>query len=185
MEAKKDEKRTGLKTRLYRKRKAELERAAGGADEIAEDGDVGAVDADAAGIDGQAEHFCLFEIDAGVVEFGEAKTLRGQDAIEARGIHGTGRTMALPRTASDLVELLPVAFVPGLHFDFANLGFDPFALGDQLISTSLPPLAFCRSLATTCSLPPWMPEVPKRFTRRRAACRGEGGPSRKLAPTKP
>src|SRR5882762_8516078 len=95
--------------------KTNLERAAGGADEVAEDGDVGAVDTDAAGIDRQAELFGLFEIDTCVVEFGKAETLRGQNAIEARRIDGTGRTMPFPRTPRYLVELLPVAFVPGLH----------------------------------------------------------------------
>ena len=94
---------------------AELNRAAGGADEVAEDGDVGAVDTDAAGIDRQAELFGLFEIDTRVVQFGKAETLRGQNAIEARRIDGTGRTMPFPRTPRYLVELLPVAFVPGLH----------------------------------------------------------------------
>ncbi len=94
---------------------AELQRAAGGADEIAEDGDVGAVHTDAAGIDREAELFGLFEIDTCVVEFGKAETLRGQNAIEARRIDGTGRTMPFPRTPRYLVELLPVAFLPGLH----------------------------------------------------------------------
>src|SRR2546423_15466601 len=95
--------------------KTNLNRAAGGADEVAEDGDVGAVDADAAGIDRQAELFGLFEIDACVVEFGKAETLRGQNAIEARRIDGAGRTMAFPRTPRYLVGLLPGAVVPGLH----------------------------------------------------------------------
>ena len=94
---------------------AQLKRAAGGADEVAEDGDVGAVNANAAGIDREAELFGLFEIDTRVVEFREAETLRGQNAIEARRIDGTGRTMPFPRTPRYLVELLPVAFVPGLH----------------------------------------------------------------------
>ena len=95
--------------------KTSLERAAGGADEVAEDGDVGAVDTDAAGIDRQAELFGLFEIDTCVVEFRKAETLRGQNAIEACRIHRAGRTMPFPRTPRYLVELLPVAFVPGLH----------------------------------------------------------------------
>jgi len=61
--------------------KAELQRAAGGADEVAENGDVGAVDANAAGIHREAEPFGLFEIDSGVIQFGKAETLRGQNAI--------------------------------------------------------------------------------------------------------
>src|SRR5258706_386042 len=116
---------------------ADLNRAAGGADEVAEDGDVGAVDTDATCIDRQAELFGLFEIDTCVVQFGKAETLRGQNAIEARRIDGTGRTMTAPRTTSYLVELLPVAFLPGPHF--ANLRFVPSTLD--------------LSLPTTCTLP--------------------------------
>ena len=95
--------------------KTELERATGRADEVAEDGNIGAVDTNAAGIDGQAEPFGLFEIDICVVEFGKAKSLRGQDAIEAGRINRAGRTMTAPRTPRYLVELLPVAFLPGRH----------------------------------------------------------------------
>ena len=50
----KDGRRADLKIGHYIMMKTELERAAGGADEVAEDGDVGAVDTDAAGIDGKA-----------------------------------------------------------------------------------------------------------------------------------
>ena len=95
--------------------KTNLKRAAGGADEVAEDGDVGAVNANAAGIDREAELFGLFEIDTCVVEFRKAEPLRGQNAIEARRIDRTGRTMPFPRTPSYLVKLLPVAFMPSLH----------------------------------------------------------------------
>ena len=105
--------------------KTELEGAAGGADEIAEDGDVGAVDTDATGIYGKAEPFGLLEVDTCVVEFGEAETLCGQDAIEARGIDRAGRTMTAPRTPRYLVELLPVAFLPGRHALLLASGLKP------------------------------------------------------------
>lgn len=51
----------------HRTNELRLERAAGGAHKIAEDGDVGAVHADAASVHGKAEAFGLFEIHAGVV----------------------------------------------------------------------------------------------------------------------
>jgi hypothetical protein len=86
-----------------------------GTDEVAEDGDVGSIRADAASIHGETEFFGLFEIHAGIVKFGKTKSLRGQDAVQAGRIYGTGRTMAAPRTTSYLVELLPIAFVPSRH----------------------------------------------------------------------
>ena len=94
-----------------------LERAAGGAYEVAKDGDVGTVDTDAAGVHRETEFFGLFEIDTGIVEFGQAKTLRGQHAIQARGINRTGRAMTAPGASCYLVELLPIAFLPGGHGD--------------------------------------------------------------------
>lgn len=91
-----------------------LERA-GGADEVAEDGDVGAVDADATGIDGEAEAFGEVEIHSGIIEFGQTKTLRGRNAIESRRIHGAGRPVAAPGAASKFIKLPPIAFLPGAH----------------------------------------------------------------------
>lgn len=92
-----------------------LERLARGADEIAEDGDVGAIGADAAGVNGKTEALGEIEINAGVIEFGKTETLRGQNAVQARGIDRARRTMALPGTASQLIKLLPIAFVPRGH----------------------------------------------------------------------
>src|SRR5579863_179927 len=93
----------------------ELQAVPGGADEVAEDGDVGAVDADAACIYGEAEAFCEIEVHAGVIEFGKTETLSRRNAIEARRIDGAGRPVTAPRAASDFVKLLPVAFLPGGH----------------------------------------------------------------------
>jgi hypothetical protein len=89
--------------------------AVGGADEVAEDGYIGSICTDAAGIHREAEFFGLFEIHAGIVKFRQTETLRGQDAVEARRIYRTGRTMTAPWTSSYLVELLPIAFVPRSH----------------------------------------------------------------------
>jgi hypothetical protein len=60
----------------------------------------------------------LFEIHSGIVEFGQTKTLRGQNAVQARRIDGAGRTMTAPGAARYLVELLPIAFVPSGHASF-------------------------------------------------------------------
>jgi len=87
----------------------------GGADEVAEDGNIGAVGADAAGVNGETELFGLFEINPCVVEFGKAETLRGQNAIQTRRINRTRRAMTAPRATSYLVELLPIAFLPSGH----------------------------------------------------------------------
>jgi hypothetical protein len=92
-----------------------LKRLARGTDEIAEYSDVGAIGADAASIHGQAEVLGKFEIDTGIIEFREAEARSGEHAVEARRINGAWRPMALPRTARQLVELLPIAFVPGIH----------------------------------------------------------------------
>ena len=96
----------------------ELQRLAGRADEIAQDGDVGAVGADAAGIHRQAEALGEVEINAGIVKFRQAKTLRRQDAVYARGVHRPRGTVTLPRAARQFVKLLPIAFVPSRHSIF-------------------------------------------------------------------
>ena len=88
-----------------------------GADEFAQDRDVGAVDTDAASIDGEAETFGEIEIDAGVIEFRKAVTLRGRNTIETGRIDRPGRTMTAPRAARQFVELLPIAFLPSGHSD--------------------------------------------------------------------
>lgn len=72
----------GAKTRMKKQSVVEppqsrLDGAVGGADEVAEDGYVGAVGTDTAGVHGKAELFGLFEINASVIEFRQAKTLRG------------------------------------------------------------------------------------------------------------
>jgi len=96
---------------------AKLQRLAGGAHEIAEDGDVGAVGTDAASVHGQAEALGELEINAGIIKFGKAETRGGLYAIETRGIDGAWRAMTLPGTARELVELFPVSFVPRIHLN--------------------------------------------------------------------
>jgi hypothetical protein len=88
-----------------------------GANEFAEDGDVGAVDADAASVDGKPEAFGEIEIDTGIVQFRKAVALRGRNTVEAGRIDRPGRTMTAPGAASQFVELPPIAFLPSGHGD--------------------------------------------------------------------
>src|SRR5713226_7185453 len=92
-----------------------LQRLAGRAHKIPQDRDVRAIGTDAPSVDRQAEALGEIQIDTGVVQFRQAKTLRRQYAIQARGIDGTRRPVALPGTARQLVKLLPIAFVPSRH----------------------------------------------------------------------
>ena len=100
---------------MLTKRREDSDGAVGGTDEVAKDGNVGAVDPDAACVHREAEFFCLLEVNTRIIEFGQTKTLRGQNTIEACRIDRTRRTMAAPRPTSYLVELLPIAFLPGGH----------------------------------------------------------------------
>jgi hypothetical protein len=113
-----------------------LNRTAGGADKVAKDGHIRAVDSDAAGVHGQAELFGLFKIYTRVIEFREAETLRGQNAVKACRIDRAGRTMTAPGAARYLVELLPVAFVPSGHA--VVLGRVPYSLRTAYFYSGLP-----------------------------------------------
>ena len=86
-----------------------------GANEIAKNRNIRAVGPHAAGVHRQAQAFGQFEIDIGIVEFREAEAGCGQNSIEAARIDGPRRAAALHRAASQLVELLPIAFVPSGH----------------------------------------------------------------------
>jgi hypothetical protein len=97
-----------------------LEGLSRGADEIAQSSDVGAISADASGVYRQAKAFGEIEIHAGVVQFRKAKTSGGLHAVHARRIDRTRGTVAVPGTASQLVKLLPVAFVPSVHRFFSS-----------------------------------------------------------------
>jgi hypothetical protein len=88
------------------------EARAGGADEFAQGGNVGAVGADAAGVHGEAESFGLLDAEAGVVQFSEAVPFGGDEAIAARTVHGTQRAMVVPALAYDIEEVVPVSPVP-------------------------------------------------------------------------
>ena len=93
----------------------ELQRLAGGADKVTQDGHVGTVGADAAGINWEAEAFSKIEIHTGIVEFGKAETRSGQHAVKSGRIDGARRPMALPGAARQFIKLLPIAFVPRVH----------------------------------------------------------------------
>ena len=91
---------------------------AGGADEIAQDGDVGAIGADAAGIDRQAEALGEIEIHACIIQLRQTEAGGGLHALQAGGINGPWRTVPLPGPSSQFVELFPIAFVPSVHRSF-------------------------------------------------------------------
>jgi len=92
-----------------------LQRLPGRADKIAQDSDIGAVSADPARINGKAEALRKIQVDAGIIEFGQAESGSGQHAIQSGGIHGPRRPVPLPGAARQLVKLLPIAFVPRVH----------------------------------------------------------------------
>src|SRR5579871_3206918 len=92
-----------------------LQRLARAAHEIAKHGHVGAIGADASCVHRQTEAFGLIEIDTGIIEFGEAESLRWKHAVQSRRVHGPGRTMPLPWTSRQFIKLLPIAFVPSRH----------------------------------------------------------------------
>src|SRR5277367_7098461 len=93
----------------------ELQRLAGGADEIAQGGDVWTVGTNAAGVHGKSETLREVKIDAGVVQLRQTETCGWLNAIHAGRIDRTRRTMTMPRAASQFVKLFPVAFVPSVH----------------------------------------------------------------------
>ena len=65
--------------------------AAGGGDEIAQRGNVRAVGANAAGVHGQTQLLGNIDIDARVVQLGQAETRGGLDAVQSSRIHGPRR----------------------------------------------------------------------------------------------
>src|SRR5579863_606969 len=99
------------------KSRRKLKWLAGGTNKFAQHGDVGTVHTDTTGIHGKTETFGKIKIDAGIIQFRQAITLRGRNAIQARRIHRPGRTMTAPRAARQFVELLPIAFLPSGHGD--------------------------------------------------------------------
>lgn len=92
-----------------------LNRVPGGADKVAQDGDIRPIGTDTPSIHGQAENFCKIKINAGIIEFRQTETLRGQNAIHPRWIDRPGRAVTPPWAKRQLIELLPIAFVPSGH----------------------------------------------------------------------
>src|SRR5579872_5832906 len=82
-----------------------LQRLARGAHEIAEDGYVRTVGADATSVDREAKALGEIEIDTGVIQFGQTEALRGQHAVNARRIDRPRRAVTLPRPARQFVKL--------------------------------------------------------------------------------
>jgi len=94
-----------------------LARLAGRAHEIAQNGNVGSIRADAPGIHGQTKPLGEIKVHARIVQLGQAESLRRQHPVYARRIHRPWRTVALPGAARQFIKLLPIAFVPSRHFN--------------------------------------------------------------------
>lgn len=92
-----------------------LQRLAGRANEVAQDGDVGAVSANASGVNGKTEALGEIKVDPSVIEFRQTEAGSGLYAIYARGIDRPRRTATVPGAAGQFVELLPIALVPSVH----------------------------------------------------------------------
>jgi hypothetical protein len=86
-----------------------------GANEIAEHRDVGSVGADPASVYWQTEAFREIKIHSGIIQLGQTETRSGLHAVHARRVDGSRGTVTLPRTARQLIELFPIAFVPSVH----------------------------------------------------------------------
>src|SRR6266481_7187904 len=95
-----------------------LQRLSRRSDEIAQNSNVRSVSPDAPGVHWQTKTLREVEVHACVVKLRQAKTLRGQHAIQASRIDRPRRAMTPPRAARQLVKLFPIAFVPGRHFMF-------------------------------------------------------------------
>src|SRR5262249_29063669 len=125
----------------------ELDFVVGRANEVAQNSDVGTVDADASSVHWETKLLCLLEIHASIVKFGQTKALRGQNAIQPRGIHRARRAVTPPGASRYLVELMPIAFLPSGH------------------SASLLRQHLRLTYYSQSDLLPWMHGLSKRFTR--------------------
>ena len=94
----------------------ELARLTGRAHEITQHCNVWAVRADASGIHWQSQALGKIEIDARVIQFRQAESLRRQYAVQPRRIDRPRRAVTLPGPARQFIKLLPIAFVPGRHY---------------------------------------------------------------------
>src|SRR5580700_10399790 len=88
---------------------------AGAANEITQRGDIRTVGADTAGVDGQAQALGEVQIHARVIQFGKTEAGGRLHAVHPRRIDRPRRTVAVPWTARQFIELLPIALVPCMH----------------------------------------------------------------------
>jgi len=86
-----------------------------GTDEVPQDGHIRTVNPNTTGIDRETKAFSLIQVHSCIIKLRKAKALCGQNPVDTRRIYGARRAMALPRAARQLVELLPIAFVPSRH----------------------------------------------------------------------
>ena len=85
------------------------------ANKIPQYSDIRAIGADSPGVDGKTEALGQIQVYSSVVEFRKAESLRWRNSVKATRINRPWRTVALPRTARQLIKLHPIAFVPSRH----------------------------------------------------------------------
>jgi len=124
----------------------ELQRLPRRSHKVAQHGHIGPVRTNAPSIHGQAELLGLVQIDACVVQFGQAETLRGQHPIQTGRIDRAWWPMPLPGPSCQLIELLPIAFVPSSHSCLAAEFLHRFLATGRL--ASLHPLFLALFLTT-------------------------------------
>jgi hypothetical protein len=94
-------------------------RLASRANKLAQRGDIRTIRSDAGRIDWQAQALGSFYIDAGVIEFRQAKPNRWKHALDSAWVDWARRPVSLPRAICDCEELVPIVFVP--HFSLPRL----------------------------------------------------------------
>src|SRR5258708_31562421 len=129
----------------------DLQRLAGGSDEITENGNVRAVGSDAPSVHGQTEPLGKIEIDTRVVQLRQTETLRRQYTINSRRIHRPRRAVTPPGAPRQLVKLFPIAFVPSRHL---LLGPDPLGTIPSTNTLASTLLMQARPIRFTNLLPP-------------------------------
>src|SRR5260370_39797745 len=82
---------------------------------MAQNGNMGAVRADAPGIHRQTEPLGKIEIHTRVVQLGQAETLRRQHTLDARRIHRPRRAGTPPRAPHQPLKPVPTPFLPTRH----------------------------------------------------------------------
>ena len=86
---------------------------------------------------GKAKPFGGIQIDAGVIEFREAKARGRNHAVDARGSHRARRTVPSPGVLRRLEELVPIALMPHRFPPFSDRSLDRIATTSDASRTDL------------------------------------------------